>query len=42
MRLATHRLPGVVTTDHQWEVPLDHANPDGPRITVFGREVVGP
>src|SRR5262252_8566607 len=42
MRLATHRLPGVVTTDHQWEVPLDHANPDGPRITVFGREVVAP
>jgi len=42
MRLDTHRLPGLVITDHEWQVPLDHAHPDGPRITVFGREVVAP
>src|SRR5215472_8261038 len=42
MRLATHRLPGLVITDHEWQVPLDHAHPHGPRITVFGREVVAP
>jgi pimeloyl-ACP methyl ester carboxylesterase len=42
MRLATHRLPGLVVTGHQFEVPLDHANPDGPRVTVFARELVAP
>ena len=29
-------------TDHEVEVPLDHADPDGERITVFAREVVAP
>ena len=42
MRLATHRLPGLVLTDHQFTVPLDHAHPDGREITVFAREVVTP
>jgi pimeloyl-ACP methyl ester carboxylesterase len=31
-----------VLTDHQVEVPLDHDDPDGERITVFAREVVAP
>ena len=38
----THRLPGLVVTDHEVEVPLDHADPGGERITVFAREVVAP
>src|SRR5262245_55438439 len=42
MRIATHRLPGLVLTDHRFEVPLDHAKPDAARITVFAREVVAP
>ncbi|HSR24295.1 MAG TPA: alpha/beta fold hydrolase [Candidatus Eisenbacteria bacterium] len=42
MRLATHRLPGLLLTDHEFEVPLDHAAPHGPTITVFAREVVAP
>jgi pimeloyl-ACP methyl ester carboxylesterase len=42
VRLGVHRLPGLVLTDHEFEVPLDHARPDGPRITVFAREVVAP
>ena len=37
-----HRLPGLVLTDHWFDVPLDHARPDGPTISVYGREVVAP
>jgi pimeloyl-ACP methyl ester carboxylesterase len=36
------RLPGLVLTDHEFAVPLDHARPDGERITVYAREVVSP
>jgi pimeloyl-ACP methyl ester carboxylesterase len=32
-------VPGLVLTDHEFAVPLDHARPDGDRITVFAREV---
>ncbi|HOG46089.1 MAG TPA: alpha/beta fold hydrolase [Anaerolineae bacterium] len=42
MRLASHRLPGLVLTEHEFTVPLDHARPDGREITVFAREVVAP
>ncbi|GLW73124.1 alpha/beta hydrolase [Kitasatospora phosalacinea] len=34
------RLPGIVTTDHLFRVPLDHAAPDGETIEVYAREVV--
>ena len=37
----TH-LPGLVLTDHWFDVPLDHTRPAGPTISVYGREVVGP
>ena len=40
MRTWVHRLPGIVLTDHEFKVPLDHTQPDGERIDVFGREVV--
>jgi pimeloyl-ACP methyl ester carboxylesterase len=30
---------GLVLVEHELEVPLDHARPDGERITVFAREV---
>ena len=42
MRGATHRLPGLVLTEHQVEVPLDHADPGGEQLTLFAREVVAP
>jgi pimeloyl-ACP methyl ester carboxylesterase len=42
MRLATHRTPGFVLTDHAFSVPLDHERPDGEAITVFAREAVAP
>jgi pimeloyl-ACP methyl ester carboxylesterase len=38
----THRLPGLVVTDHELDVPLDHDDPAGERLTVFAREVVAP
>ncbi|MGP3980155.1 alpha/beta fold hydrolase [Streptomyces sp. KR80] len=34
--------PAYATTDHVFDVPLDHAAPSGPRIQVFAREVVDP
>jgi pimeloyl-ACP methyl ester carboxylesterase len=42
VRRTVSRLPGLVLTDHEVEVPLDHADPDGEQITVFAREVVAP
>jgi len=39
---ATHRLPGLVLVDHWFGVPLDHAEPSGPKIQVFAREAVRP
>ena len=38
----TTATPGLVLTEHEFEVPLDHARPDGERITVFAREVADP
>ncbi|MDH6127749.1 alpha/beta fold hydrolase [Kitasatospora sp. GP82] len=34
------RLPGIVTTDRFFQVPLDHRAPDGEQIEVYAREVV--
>jgi pimeloyl-ACP methyl ester carboxylesterase len=36
------RFPGAVITEREHVVPLDHANPAGPSITVFTREVASP
>jgi len=36
------RTAGLVLTEHEFAVPLDHASPDGERITVFAREVADP
>lgn len=41
MRVATHRSPGFVFGEHEFELPLDHDRPDGDKLTVFAREVVG-
>jgi len=40
MRVATHRAPNFVFTEHEFELALDHAEPGGATITVFAREVV--
>ncbi|MFC8449990.1 alpha/beta fold hydrolase [Kitasatospora sp. NPDC057223] len=34
------RLPGIVTSDHVFRLPLDHAAPQGEHIAVYAREVV--
>lgn len=38
----TTRIPGAVLTEREHVVPLNHARPDGPTITVFTREVADP
>jgi pimeloyl-ACP methyl ester carboxylesterase len=34
--------PGLRLVEHEFSVPLDYADPDGERITVFAREVADP
>jgi pimeloyl-ACP methyl ester carboxylesterase len=34
--------PGLLLTEHEFSIPLDHERPDGERITVFAREVAAP
>src|SRR5256885_3184827 len=38
----TIRTRGLVLTEHEFSVPLDHSRPDDDRITVFAREVADP
>jgi len=38
----TYRVPGAVHVEREHSVPLDHAAPDGAKITVFTREVAHP
>jgi pimeloyl-ACP methyl ester carboxylesterase len=40
MDACTHRLPGIVLTDHEFNVPLDYTRPRGETISVFAREAV--
>jgi pimeloyl-ACP methyl ester carboxylesterase len=42
MSAVVSRVPGLVVTDHQVEVPLDHDDPGGACITLFARELVAP
>ncbi len=42
MNKNTHRVPGLVLTDHEFIVPLDHAKPDGEKLAIFAREIVAP
>lgn len=37
----TVHVPGLVLTEHELAVPLDHARPDGEQLTIFAREVAG-
>jgi pimeloyl-ACP methyl ester carboxylesterase len=42
VRSTTYHVPGLVLTEHELDVPLDHRRPDGERINVFAREVADP
>ncbi|MEP7360431.1 MAG: alpha/beta fold hydrolase [Chloroflexota bacterium] len=37
----TYKIPGATLTERDHVVPLDHATPNGPSISVFTRELVG-
>jgi pimeloyl-ACP methyl ester carboxylesterase len=39
---ASYATRGLVLTEREFAVPLDHARPDGETITVFAREVADP
>lgn len=38
----TYRVPGATFTEREHTVPLDHAQPGGPTISVFTRELAAP
>src|SRR3982751_3941046 len=38
----TYRTRGLVLTEHDFELPVEHDRPDGSRMTVFAREVADP
>jgi pimeloyl-ACP methyl ester carboxylesterase len=38
----SYRVPGAIFTEREHTVPLDHAQPGGPTITVFTRDVAAP
>lgn len=40
MRATSTRFAGLVLTDHELDVPLDHGRPNGPALRLFAREVV--
>jgi pimeloyl-ACP methyl ester carboxylesterase len=40
MKTFTHFLPGITLTGHEFQVPLDHSESNGPHITIFAREMV--
>jgi pimeloyl-ACP methyl ester carboxylesterase len=40
MNDVVHRIPGMTVIEHRLEVPLDHGDPQGPRIEIFARELV--
>ena len=38
--LATVTHHGMIVSDHEFDVPLDHANPDGEKLLIFARSIV--
>ena len=42
MPSVTHTSPGLVLTEHEFSVPLDHARAGGEQIGVFAREIADP
>ncbi len=42
MTAITYHVPGAILTEREHEVPLDHARPDGEKITLFSRELAAP
>ena len=42
MNTVTHAIPGLVIHSHRFELPVDYAQPNGAKISVFAREVIAP
>ena len=42
MRIGGSRLPGLLLSEHEVTVPLDHDDPAGEQIQVYARELVAP
>jgi pimeloyl-ACP methyl ester carboxylesterase len=42
MTEVAYTAPGAILIEREHTVPLDHANPDGEKITVFSRELAAP
>ena len=42
MPSVTHTTRGLVLTEHEFSLPLDHARPGGAAIRVFAREIAAP
>jgi hypothetical protein len=42
MTAVTYHVPGAVLTEREHEVPLDHARPDGQKITLYSPELAAP
>jgi len=40
-RAVRRRIPGLTLVEHELQVPLDHADATGERLTVFARELIG-
>ncbi len=42
MPAVTYTTHGLVLTEHEFSLPLDHDRPGGPAIGVFAREIADP
>ena len=42
MNTVTHAIPGLVIKSHRFELPVDYAQPNAAKISVFAREVIAP
>jgi pimeloyl-ACP methyl ester carboxylesterase len=42
MKTERQTLPGLILREHEFELPLDHSEPAGAKITVFARELTTP
>ncbi len=42
MKIRSHRVPGMILTDHRFTVPVNHRRPDDETIELYAREVVHP
>ena len=42
MKILNHAIPGLILNSHRFELPVDYAQPNVTKISVFAREVIAP